>query len=151
MRDIVNGNDGLNIMMNEIVNHEMNKTLDEMISVVEEWKKSSYVVSCDAVLNLLKSNKTEPRTICIKGDKMGEYGQEIPQEENDKRLFLIELRNGVCPICEVNIVERIENIIGVDLDNTGSYIYHCRRCGIVARKRVSFTPDPFRPGVYHYF
>lgn len=32
MRNIVNGNDGLNIMLNEIVNHEMNKIIDDMIT-----------------------------------------------------------------------------------------------------------------------
>ena len=58
MRQIVNGNEGLNIMLNEIVNHEMNKTLDEMIAVVEEWKRNTDVVSCETIINMLKANKT---------------------------------------------------------------------------------------------
>lgn len=58
MRQIVNGNEGLNIMLNQIVDHEMNKTLDEMISVLEDWKNSSDVVSCDSIINLLKSKKS---------------------------------------------------------------------------------------------
>lgn len=57
-RQIVDGNEGLNIMLNEIVNYEMNKTLDEMIAVVEEWKESTDVVSCETIINMLKANKT---------------------------------------------------------------------------------------------
>lgn len=38
MRNIVNGNEGLNFMLNEIGNTEMDKTLDEMIEVVENQK-----------------------------------------------------------------------------------------------------------------
>ena len=33
LRQIVDGNEGLNIMLNEIVNYEMNKTLDEMLKI----------------------------------------------------------------------------------------------------------------------
>ena len=58
MRNIVNGNEGLNIMLNEIVNHEMNKTLNEMIAVVEEWKRNADVVSCETIIDMLKANKT---------------------------------------------------------------------------------------------
>lgn len=58
MRNIVNGNEGLNIMLNEIVNHEMNKTLNEMIAVVEELKKNADVVSCETIIDMLKANKT---------------------------------------------------------------------------------------------
>lgn len=59
MRNIVNGNEGLNIMLNEIVNNEMDKTLDEMIAVVEEWKNSTDVISCETVIDLLKTNKSK--------------------------------------------------------------------------------------------
>lgn len=58
MRQIVNGNEGLNIMLNEIVDYEMNKTIDEMIAVVEKWKESTDVISCETVVNMLKANKT---------------------------------------------------------------------------------------------
>lgn len=58
MRQIVNGNEGLNIMLNEIVNHEMNKTIDEMIAVVEEWNNGTDVVSCATVIAMLKAKKT---------------------------------------------------------------------------------------------
>lgn len=58
MRQIVNGNDGLNIMLNEIVNHEMNKTLDEMIAVVEMWKQNTDTITCITVIDLLKSKKS---------------------------------------------------------------------------------------------
>lgn len=59
MRNIANGNESLNIMLNEIVNHEMNKTIDDMIAVVESWKNNTDVVSCDAVINLLEANKNK--------------------------------------------------------------------------------------------
>lgn len=58
MRQIVNGNEGLNIMLNEIVNYEMNKTIDEMIAVVEEWNNGTDVVSCATVIAMLKAKKT---------------------------------------------------------------------------------------------
>lgn len=57
MRQIVNENEGLNIMLNEIVNHEMNKTLDKMIAAVEEWKKSTDVVSCQIIIDMLNANR----------------------------------------------------------------------------------------------
>ena len=59
MRQIVNGNEGLNIMLNEIVNHEMNKTIDEMIAAVEEWNNSSDVISCTTVIAMLKAKKAD--------------------------------------------------------------------------------------------
>lgn len=58
MRQTVNGNDGLNIMLNEIVNHEMNKILDEMIAVVEMWKQNTDTITCITVIDLLKSKKS---------------------------------------------------------------------------------------------
>ena len=57
MRQIVNGNEGLNIMLNEIVNHEMNKTLDGMIAIVEAWKQNTDTVTCATVIALLEANK----------------------------------------------------------------------------------------------
>ena len=59
MRNIVNGNEGLNIMLNEIVNSEMDKTLDEMIATVEDWKHNTDVISCETVINMLKANKSK--------------------------------------------------------------------------------------------
>lgn len=59
MRQIANGNEGLNIMLNEIVNHEMNKTIDEMIAAVEEWNNSSDVISCTTVIAMLKEKKAD--------------------------------------------------------------------------------------------
>ena len=35
MRNIVNGNEGLNVMLNEIVDVELEKTLDQMINDVD--------------------------------------------------------------------------------------------------------------------
>ena len=59
MRNIVNANEGLNIMLNEIVNQEMDKELDDMISVVKDWNKNSDVISCETVINMLKSRKSK--------------------------------------------------------------------------------------------
>ena len=59
MRDIVNGNEGLNIILNEIVNNELDKTLDEMIAVVKDWKLSTDVISCETVIDMLKTNKSK--------------------------------------------------------------------------------------------
>ena len=59
MRNIVKGNEGLNILLNEIVDNEMDKTLDEMIAVVEDLKTQSDVISCETVIKMLKANKSK--------------------------------------------------------------------------------------------
>ena len=58
MRNIVSGSEGLNTMLNEIVNHEMNKTIDGMIEVVKTWQNTTDVVSCESIITMLKANKT---------------------------------------------------------------------------------------------
>ena len=58
MRQIVNGNEGLNIMLNAIVDKAMDMTLDEMITTVKEWQKSTNVVSCDTVISMLMARKS---------------------------------------------------------------------------------------------
>lgn len=57
MRNIVN-NEELNIVLNKIVNHEIDKTIDSMITVVEAWEIFGDTVSREKVINLLQSNKT---------------------------------------------------------------------------------------------
>lgn len=59
MRNIVNGNEGLNVMLNEIVNHELDKTLDTIIMVVESWEVFGDTVSREKVIDLLKTNKSK--------------------------------------------------------------------------------------------
>lgn len=59
MRHIVNDNRSLNIALNEIVNNEMDKTIDEMITVIESWKNNEMTVSCDTIIYLLQINKSE--------------------------------------------------------------------------------------------
>lgn len=59
MRQIVNGNEGLNVMLNEIVNYEMDKTLDNMIDTIRDWQKNSDTVSCETVIMMLKANKSK--------------------------------------------------------------------------------------------
>lgn len=59
MRQIVDGNEGLNIMLNEIANKVVNETIDKMIEVVKTWKENTDVVSCDTILYLLEINKAK--------------------------------------------------------------------------------------------
>lgn len=58
MRNIVSGSEGLNYMLNEIVNAEMDKTLDELIEVVKDWSTHTDVISCETVINMLMANKS---------------------------------------------------------------------------------------------
>ena len=59
MRNIVKRNEGLNIVLNEIVNSEMDNILDEMIAVVEDWKHNTEVISCETIIDMLKANKSK--------------------------------------------------------------------------------------------
>jgi len=79
---------------------------------------------------------------------MGEYGQEIPKEENDRRLFLIELHNGRCPVCNTNWLARIEDELYIHGSDQGRHIFLCDNCGVVARKDVKYIS--VRPSIYWY-
>lgn len=57
MKNLVNDNENLNIVLNEIVNKEINNTLDKMIEIVEMWNRNTNAVSCEGVINMLKTNK----------------------------------------------------------------------------------------------
>lgn len=46
-------------MLNEIVNYEMDKTLDNMIDTIRDWQKNSDTVSCETVIMMLKANKSK--------------------------------------------------------------------------------------------
>ena len=59
VRDIVKNNEGLNTMLNEIVDFEMNKTFDEIIEDVKDWQRSSSFVSCETVIAMLESIKNK--------------------------------------------------------------------------------------------
>ena len=59
IKNIVKDNEGLNFILNEIVNNEMDKTLDEMIAVVEDFKMHSDVISCETIIEMLKTNKSK--------------------------------------------------------------------------------------------
>lgn len=59
MRQIVDGNEGLNIMLNEIADKVVNETIDKMIEVVKAWKENTTTVSCDTILYLLEINKAK--------------------------------------------------------------------------------------------
>lgn len=59
MKQLVDGNEGLNIMLNEIANKVVNETIDKMMEVVKSWKENTDVVSCDTILYLLEINKAK--------------------------------------------------------------------------------------------
>lgn len=79
---------------------------------------------------------------------MGEYGQEIPKEENDSRLFLIKVSDGRCPVCNENTLTLIIDETYVHDFDQGCHIFHCDKCGIVAREYIKYIP--VRPSVYWY-
>ena len=58
---------------------------------------------------------------------------EITQEENDKRLILIEIHNGLCPICKENIIHRFDWEWDIEF-NTQKRVYSCPKCGFVAKE-----------------
>ncbi len=58
---------------------------------------------------------------------------EISKEENDRRLFLINLHDGTCPICKENIINRTDWEYGIEF-NTQKRVYFCKKCGFVARE-----------------
>lgn len=63
-------------------------------------------------------------------------GQEISDEENNYRLVFIHANYYQCPICKNNIVEELDEWDANKLA-TRVFRYYCRKCGIVARKKVS--------------
>lgn len=67
---------------------------------------------------------------------MDNYAHEIPKEENDLRLFLINLYDGVCPICNKRKAEGIYNGFVPDKFNIEKVIYLCDECGVVAREEI---------------
>ena len=77
---------------------------------------------------------------------MGDYGHEISKEENNKRLFLIDLRKGRCPVCDINWLTKIEDETYVHGFDQGRHIFLCDNCGVVARKDVRYIT--VRPTVY---
>ena len=79
---------------------------------------------------------------------MGDYGHEISKDENDKRLLLIEIHDGRCPVCDVNYLTKIEDELYVHGFDQGRHIFLCDNCGVVARKDVKYIP--VKPTVYWY-
>ena len=79
---------------------------------------------------------------------MGDYGHEISKEENDKRLLLIEIHDGRCPVCDVNYLTKIEDELYVHGFDQGRHIFLCDNCGVVARKDVKYIP--VKPTIYWY-
>lgn len=59
MRDIVKDNEGLNNILNIIVDYEIDKVIDEMITTVNNWGEHTDVISCKAVISMLQAHKSE--------------------------------------------------------------------------------------------
>jgi C4-type Zn-finger protein len=59
---------------------------------------------------------------------------EISKEENDLRLFLITIYNGLCPICKKNIINITDWEYGIEF-NTQKRAYFCHKCGYVATEK----------------
>lgn len=56
---------------------------------------------------------------------------EISKEENDLRLTLVFIHDGLCPVCKENIVDRTDWEFGIEF-NTQKRVYFCHKCGCVA-------------------
>jgi predicted RNA-binding Zn-ribbon protein involved in translation (DUF1610 family) len=58
---------------------------------------------------------------------------EISKEEDELRLILIEIHDGLCPICKENIIYRFDWEWGIEF-NTQKRVYSCPKCGFVAKE-----------------
>ena len=72
---------------------------------------------------------------------MENYGHKISEKENRKRLSLIKMHNGLCPVCNIRYVTSIENELQPNGFDQGSHIFLCDNCGVVARKDVNYIPS----------
>jgi predicted RNA-binding Zn-ribbon protein involved in translation (DUF1610 family) len=61
----------------------------------------------------------------------------ISKEENDLRLLLIKIHDGLCPICKENIIDRTDWEFGIEF-NTQNRAYFCKKCGFVAREEYKW-------------
>lgn len=59
MRNIVKDNEGLNNTLNIIVDYEIDKVIDEMITTVNNWGEHTDVISCKVVISMLQAHKSE--------------------------------------------------------------------------------------------
>ena len=69
---------------------------------------------------------------------MGNYGHEIPDEENDSMLASIDIYFEPCPICKRNPVNRTDWEYSPTEFNTQRRIYFCKGCGVIAREKHSW-------------
>ena len=58
---------------------------------------------------------------------------EISKVENGLRLLMIEIHDGLCPLCKKNIVIRTDWDWDMDF-NTQKRVYFCCKCGFVAKE-----------------
>ena len=86
--------------------------------------------------NWCKQDDDNVASTCVSND-----GQEISKEENDRRLSLIKIYDGRCPVCYIKTVTKFEDDrrhTATDFNQMGREIYICNNCGIVARKDVKY-------------
>ena len=57
----------------------------------------------------------------------------ISKEENDLRLSYIRLSDGLCPVCNENIIYRFDWEWDIEF-NAQQRVYSCRKCGFVAKE-----------------
>jgi predicted RNA-binding Zn-ribbon protein involved in translation (DUF1610 family) len=58
---------------------------------------------------------------------------EILKVENSLRLLMIEIYDGLCPLCKKNIINRTDWEWDINF-NTQKRVYLCRKCGFVAKE-----------------
>lgn len=59
---------------------------------------------------------------------------EMSKEENDLRLLLIKIYDGLCPICKENIIDMTDWEFDIEF-NTQKRAYFCKKCGFVAKEK----------------
>lgn len=90
------------------------------------------------IYSLIDTTIIEQNNNCVKIANIDSYGLETPEAENDKRLFLIWLRDGLCPVCETDFITKIEDEQYIHDFNQGRHIFVCNKCGVVAKKDVKY-------------
>ena len=71
----------------------------------------------------------------LRDDNMSNCCCEITQEENDLRLFLIELYGNCCPVCRnTNVLNVTDWEFDIDF-NTQKLVHVCDECGYIAKEK----------------
>ena len=112
--------------------------LKEIFDISKEALKAQDTELYYAILAVLDNEKKPDESAYFNTESESDHDGEISKEENDRRIFMIDLYNGLCPVCNVYTVERIEDLVYPHGFKQGQYVFHCKKCGVVARKEVDF-------------